>query len=72
MKIVEPFARLESEMAGQAIIEKIARAARTSHKSAGKGYAEDCALVAKLKGRLRQARELVPVVFDGLEADVET
>lgn len=50
MKIVEPFARLESDITGQAIIEKIARAARTSHKSAGKGYAEDCALVAKLIG----------------------
>ncbi len=50
MKIVEPFARLESEMTGQTLIEKIARAARTSHKSAGKGYAADCALVAKLIG----------------------
>lgn len=48
MKIVEPFARMESDITGQAIIEKIARAARTSHKSAGSGFEPDCALVAKL------------------------
>lgn len=48
MKIVEPFARLESDLTGQAIIEKIARAARTSHKSAGSGFESDCALVRKL------------------------
>lgn len=48
MKIVEPFARLESDLTGQAMIEKIARAARTSHKSAGTGYEADCGLVRKL------------------------
>lgn len=48
MKIVEPFARLESDIPGKAIIEKIANAARTSHKSAGTGYEADCDLVRKL------------------------
>lgn len=48
MKIVEPYARMESDIPGKAVIEKIADAARISHKSAGTGYEADCDLVRKL------------------------
>ncbi len=48
MKIVEPYARLKSDLTGREIIEKIADAARISHKSAGTGFESDCALVRKL------------------------
>lgn len=50
MKIIEQFARMEVDMTGRAAIEKIARAARVSHKSAGTGFESDCELVRKLIG----------------------
>lgn len=48
MKIVEQFARMEPDLTWKAAIEKIARAARVSHKSAGHGFESDCELVRKL------------------------